>query len=396
MVVDERRQFLDRHPAWGVPARSLRLAASTGRRPHDRPSDDRDLTLAATPIGIGPHATGDAPHDLATERTSGEQGRERVGVRLALAKRASRQGPTIARWLDPEAQPLRDHAERNRNHDNNSHWVDLTTIWPSRQNGREPAAARVVITRSTLDNRTRMAESPRMRVLCTGFEPFNGSHRNPSQALVEGLLSIRDGAEEDTGVASVREHTGVATIHDGIRQADALLSGIDLDVLILPVTTGVAAAKLIDRFEACRPHAVVLFGESAAASAITLERVAINLRDFRIPDESGTVVRDAPVVAGGPAAYFATLPIRELESTLRGIGVPVDVSYSAGTYLCNEVSYALLHHAATHGAAAAIGFVHLPRLPEQVVDEHPPRPSMSLETTLRAARALIASLSRHV
>jgi pyroglutamyl-peptidase len=193
---------------------------------------------------------------------------------------------------------------------------------------------------------------------------------------------------ENTGVASAdRTRTGSDA------QATALSSAVDIDTLVLPVTTGVAAAALIARFEAFRPHAVLLFGESAAASAITLERVAINLRDFRIPDGGGTIVRDAPVVPDGPAAYFATLPIRDLQAALRAAGIPVDLSSSAGTYLCNEVSYALLHHAAATGSSAAIGFIHVPRLPEQVLDERSPRPSMALETTLRGARAMLAALA---
>lgn len=260
-----------------------------------------------------------------------------------------------------------------------------------------------------------------MRVLCTGFEPFGGSPKNPSESLVMGLARHRSrdtglssdahsdaysdathtglSSEDPLGLSSEDPHTGLSSEDrrdERSGQANPLPQGIELSTLVLPVTTGVAAATLIEHFETFRPHAVLLFGESAAASAITFERVAINLRDFRIPDGRGVVVRDAPVVADGPAAYFATLPIRELEATLRGIGVPVDISHSAGTYLCNEVSYALLHHAASTRASAAIGFVHLPRLPEQVVDERAPRPSMALETMLRAARAMLDSLSRPV
>lgn len=257
-----------------------------------------------------------------------------------------------------------------------------------------------------------------MRVLCTGFEPFGGSPENPSKSLVEGLsrhlkpdtglskeglhggygMDGRHGPSphQRTGVAMEEGDTGVARgDRDRVNDpAHALPPGIELDTLVLPVTTGIAAAALIDRFETFRPHAVLLFGESAAASAVTLERVAINLRDFRIPDESGTFVRDEPVVPGGPAAYFATLPVRELQVALRSAGIPVDLSYSAGTYLCNEVSYALLHHAASTRATAAIGFVHLPRLPQQVLEERSPRPSMAIETMLRAARAMLGSLSQ--
>lgn len=223
-------------------------------------------------------------------------------------------------------------------------------------------------------------QNPAMRLLCTGFEPFDGSPLNPSREAVQALAErwpelswTRDGAHE-------------------------------LITDVLPVRGGVAATRLRRLFDRARPDAALLLGESGAASAITLERVGINLRDYRIPDNGGKVVRDRPVVAGGPPAYFATLPIRALEAALRTAGIPVELSHSAGTFLCNEVLYALLHHAATRRAQLAphagprIGFVHLPRLSGQgpghrAAKPSAPRPSMDLATMVRALEAIAAVLA---
>lgn len=200
-----------------------------------------------------------------------------------------------------------------------------------------------------------------MRVLLTGFEPFGGSMINPS---AEATLLLRR------------------------RQ----IPGIELVVRQLPVVGGVAVREMLDAIRSERPDAVVALGESGQASAITLERLAVNLRDYRIADNAGEQVTDEPVVPGGPAAYFATLPTRAMQAAMHAEGIPAELSMSAGTFLCNEVMYAMLHHIASEGLAIKAGFIHVPQLPEQVVAAGRGRASMDRETIARGVAAGLAGL----
>lgn len=200
-----------------------------------------------------------------------------------------------------------------------------------------------------------------MHLLLTGFEPFGGSTINPSAEAIQ-LLRRRP------------------------------ISGIRLTTLILPVVGGVAAAKLVAAIAGERPDAVISLGESGLATGITLERLAVNLRDYRIADNAGGVVADEPVAAGGPAAYFSTLPLRRILSAVHAVGVPAELSMSAGTFLCNEVMYATLHHIAERNLGIPSGFIHVPQLPEQVVAAGRGKPSMGLPTLVTGLEAAIAAL----
>lgn len=198
------------------------------------------------------------------------------------------------------------------------------------------------------------------RLLLTGFEPFGGSTVNPSQRVVE---QIAGSSEHDPAIAP----------------------------LVLPVVGTVAPRRLVAAIRRLRPAAVLMLGESAMATAITIEVVAVNLRDYRIADNQGRVVQERPVVKGGPAAYFSTLPLQWIRKDLHAHGIPAVFSMSAGTYLCNEVMYAALHELRTQ--LVPCGFVHLPRLPEQVLSERA-APSMELSMMVRAVERIIAVLTR--
>ncbi len=116
--------------------------------------------------------------------------------------------------------------------------------------------------------------------------------------------------------------------------------------------------------KAHQPDIVLCLGQAEGRSRISLERVAVNLRDARIPDNAGRQPLDEPVVSGGPYAYPSGLPVRDLAARLVAEGYPVEISNSAGTFVCNDVFYGLMHH--TRGQARAAGFVHLPIAPEQL------------------------------
>ena len=183
-------------------------------------------------------------------------------------------------------------------------------------------------------SRLRMAEPV---ILLTGFEPFGGETINPSWEVARAL----DG--EQIGSARVAAHR-------------------------LPCSFGEAAATLRAHIETLRPQWVLALGQAAGRSDFSIERVAINVDDARIPDNAEAQPIDQPVVAGGPSAYFSTLPIKAIVAGLRVAGLPASVSNSAGTFVCNHVFYALMHALRGQGHARA-GFMHLPLLPEQVAHQ---------------------------
>jgi pyroglutamyl-peptidase len=199
-------------------------------------------------------------------------------------------------------------------------------------------------------------------VLLTGFEPFGGGRVNPSaeaarRIAAEGVGELRAGA------------------------------------LVLPVDAERAPALLAEALEALRPDACLMLGLADGAAALLVERVALNLCDFRIPDNNGRQRVDEPVAVDGPAAYFATLPVRALQEAALGAGVPAELSLSAGAYLCNLALYAALHLCATRGLHTRCGFVHVPALPEQVLAERKARPSMSLDVICTGVRAMLRALA---
>ena len=198
-------------------------------------------------------------------------------------------------------------------------------------------------------------------VLVTGFEPFGGESVNPTQLMVQRLA----------------------------REAAA---GVSLSTAVLPVDRSAAAAALFAAVETAAPAWVVMLGEAGSRTCATPERIAINVDDFRIPDNAGNQPGDEPVVPGGPAAYFSTLPIAHLVNALSSRGVPAEISNSAGTYLCNHVFYALMHRIEEEGLPIRAGFVHVPYVHEQAVGRRPPVPSLSLDTLGLAGRCILETL----
>jgi pyroglutamyl-peptidase len=170
---------------------------------------------------------------------------------------------------------------------------------------------------------------------------------------------------------------------------------------VLPVERTGGSRALLAAVEQAKPDIAVCLGEAGGRSAISIERVAVNLADFAIADNAGHQAVDEPVVEGGPAAYFATLPIRAMHAEVAAAGVPVELSLSAGTYLCNQVMYELLHHTANRYPDVAAGFIHLPLLPEQVGPGSSstsgavsPPPTMALDTQVLGLRAALVAAVR--
>jgi len=193
-------------------------------------------------------------------------------------------------------------------------------------------------------------------VLLTGFEPFAGEALNPSGEIVRVL----DGED---------------------------VAGHRIVGAILPVSFSAAPSRMDALVAAHDPALVLALGQAGGRSGLSLERVAINLIDARIADNEGARPIDATVVTGGPGAYFTTLPVKAIEQRLRALGVPVAASLSAGSFVCNQVFYALAHRLA--GSPVRGGFIHVPWLPEQAA-VHAGEPCMSLEAMVAGVRAAIA------
>lgn len=193
------------------------------------------------------------------------------------------------------------------------------------------------------------------KILLTGFEPFGGETVNPTAGIVGRLHGTRIGGHEVVGV-------------------------------VLPCVFGDAVARLQTALRRTAPRLVICLGQAGGRAEITPERVAINVDDARIPDNAGRQPVDVPVVPGGPAAYWSTLPVKAIVAALRKQGIPAAVSQTAGTFVCNHVFYALMHMLRRRRAVRA-GFIHVPWLPAQG------KPALPLATMTNAvARAAEVAL----
>ncbi|MGO4805809.1 pyroglutamyl-peptidase I [Arthrobacter sp. 2MCAF15] len=172
-------------------------------------------------------------------------------------------------------------------------------------------------------------------ILLTGFEPFGGETANSSWAAARSAA----------------------------RQLQA--EGLDVRAVELPCVFGASAKALEEAMERSLPELVLCAGQAGGRSRISLERVAINCDDARIPDNAGNRPVDEPVVQDGPAAYFTSLPIKAALAALTAEQIPAEVSQSAGTYVCNHVFYALMHALRLLPGTRG-GFVHIPFADTQV------------------------------
>lgn len=159
------------------------------------------------------------------------------------------------------------------------------------------------------------------------------------------------------------------------------------------MTTTGAPRVLKEAIDHYRPRLVVSLGLANGRSMLALERVAINVLDFPIPDNDGFQPVDKPVVEGGPTAYLTTLPIKAILVAWREAGLPGYVSNTAGAYVCNQSFYHSLHLSQDYGYRA--GLLHVPCLPEQAAHLKGAAPSMSLDLMVEAVKiALQVSVRR--
>lgn len=193
-----------------------------------------------------------------------------------------------------------------------------------------------------------------MRVLVTGFDPFGGERLNASL--------------------------------EAVRRLPARIGTLEIATATLPTSYRRSLPALEAAIARARPELVLCVGQAGERAALCVERVAVNVQDARIPDNDGAQPADTPIVAGGPAAYLATLPVRAAIAALHAEALPAELSMSAGTFVCNHVFYGLMHLAATRGHAFRGGFLHVPCLPQQAPAG---APTLALEEIVRGVRIVL-------
>jgi len=204
---------------------------------------------------------------------------------------------------------------------------------------------------------------PPRPILPTAFEPFAGDTANPSGEVAKRL--------------------------DGKVIGDCVVRSV-----ILPAQHEAARAVVAPLLEAPGLVAVVHLGLAGGRARISLERVAVNVMDYSRPDAHGQVLRDVACVEGGPAAYFSTLPARDMLTALNEEGIPAMISNTAGTYLCNDISYTTLHAVDERALAIPIGFIHLPFLPSMVASHDREEPSMDVAMMTRAVEIALSHIAQ--
>ena len=156
----------------------------------------------------------------------------------------------------------------------------------------------------------------------------------------------------------------------------------------LPTSYAHSAKVLLVAIEKVKPDIVLCVGQAGGRTELCLERVAINVQDARIRDNDGKQPIDKPVVKDGPAAHFATLPIKACVAEMRKAGLPAAVSNTAGTFVCNHIFYALMDIAAGHPIPMRGGFLHIPYVPEQAARQGG-APSMALDDIVRGIEIIL-------
>jgi pyroglutamyl-peptidase len=191
------------------------------------------------------------------------------------------------------------------------------------------------------------------KVLLTGFEPFGNASLNPSGEIVKQI------------------------------------SGDNIVTAILPVAYTQSAERLLALIAEHTPDVVICLGQAEGRTAITPEKVAINLDDARLADNESVLRNDVKIISDGPDAYFSTLPLKELVDAMNAKGIPASISLSAGAFLCNHVFYVAQNKFV--GTHVRSGFVHVP-LMESQAPEFPGMPTMPLDRMVTAVRAMLEVL----
>jgi len=201
-----------------------------------------------------------------------------------------------------------------------------------------------------------------MKVLVTGFDPFGGEKINPA--------------------------------YEAVKLLPAKISGADIVTAEIPTVFGKCGAALQALIDSHQPDIVLCIGQAGGRSGISIEKVAINLAEARIPDNEGNQPMGMPIIDGGPTAYFTNLPVKAMAQHVRGNNIPSGISYTAGTFVCNDIMYRLLHMINTKHSNIRGGFIHVPFDTAQVTQRPDGTPSMPIVTIAKGLEyAIEAALS---
>ena len=198
-----------------------------------------------------------------------------------------------------------------------------------------------------------------MKILVTGFDPFEGEKINPSKEAVKRLPD--------------------------------LIENTTLIKLEIPTVFNKCSEVVKEAITKHRPYYVLNVGQAGGRACLTPERIAINLNDGRIPDNAGYQPLGEKIQPDGPAAYFTQLPIKAEVEEIRKVGIPAEVSNTAGTYVCNHIFYQVQYMREKKFYNLKAGFIHIPYLPQQVVNK-PGIPSMSLEDIVKGLEAALKAI----
>lgn len=198
-----------------------------------------------------------------------------------------------------------------------------------------------------------------MKILLTGFDPFGIDTVNPAL--------------------------------EAVKLVSGNVAGAQIIKQVVPTAFGKSIDVVYNAMKEHKPDAVLCIGQAGGRFALTPEKVAINFIDARINDNEGCQPFDAQVFEDGPDAYFSTLPIKAMVNEIQACGIPAQISYSAGTFVCNSLMYGVLYHIAHELPSMRGGFMHVPFIPEQVL-MRPSTPSMALSDITSGIEAAIKAI----
>ena len=201
-----------------------------------------------------------------------------------------------------------------------------------------------------------------MKILVTGFDPFGGEPINPA---IESVKRLPDN-----------------------------IAGAEIIKLEIPTVRKKSLEKIEKAINEHNPDVILSIGQAGGRFDISIERVGINLDDFRIPDNEGNQIIDEPVFPDGENSYFVKLPVKAMVQNVQKNNIPASVSYTAGTFVCNHVLYGVMYLIEKKYKGKKSGFIHIPFLPQQVVDKRN-MPSMELDTIVKGLTAAIEAIVKN-
>lgn len=201
-----------------------------------------------------------------------------------------------------------------------------------------------------------------MKILVTGFDPFGGELVNPA---LEAVKKLPDN-----------------------------IAGAEIIKIEIPTVRIKSLEKIEKAVEEHNPDVILSIGQAGGRFDITVERIGINIDDFRIPDNEGNQVIDEPVFSDGESAYFSNLPVKAIVENIRNHEIPASISNTAGTFVCNHVLYGVRYLIEKKYKGKKSGFIHIPFLPEQVISK-PNTPSMAVDTVVEGLTAAIEAIVKN-